>query len=164
MIRRCHSSPGTQTDAAAVGPSAPGERAGWCLHKHTRSPLKFVWTGVKPQLGRACPESGAGMPPAGGCCSRSGVTRPPTPADDPASKTRAQTPLLTCAANEQQPPEQLPYLQHNLSDILLDEAGDASPVMRREGADGSLPAGQQLTATGRIFFGPCRYPCPRHSD
>lgn len=75
------------------------------------------------------------MPPARGCCSRAPrlglrVTQLDPRRGSSIHNNRAPTPLLTCAANEQQPPEQLPYLQHNVSDLLLD---DASPAVRRGG-------------------------------
>lgn len=143
--RPCHAA----RDATTVGTK---QIAQWRRNR-LKSPLKFVCVGVKLQLERAVRNrtQGCGQPEdAAPGATRLGlrVTQLDPRRGSSIQNNRAQSPLLTCAANEQQPPEQLPYLQHSVSDILLD---DASPLMRREGAERSLSAGQQLTAAGRIL-------------
>lgn len=123
-------------DATTVETAPRGAQAALWRINRLKSPLKFVWIWGGTAARARCPEWGAGMRPAGGCCSRSKtlglrVTQLDPRRGSSITNNSAQTPLLTCAANEQQPPEQLPYLQHNVryspGRVSSDEAGGGRP-------------------------------------
>lgn len=128
--------------------SCSRRRAGrFPAHQQTQVPAK-----VCPDRGRSQGSSGLR---AQGRGSRSSAARPPrTPAEDPASqKTTAESRLLTCAADEQQPPEQLRGSQHHVPDLLLDaEAGGRggqSGAFLRDN-DSRLPGGFLVLVAPRV--------------